>query len=155
MKAARTESDRPEDGADVALRLIKIAADIMRTEDLKPGPDWLQQLLDVDRGDVVATDVAAEIIGCHPDTARSRAVIAMESGEPIGILVAGSAWLFSIRRLLDAIEAKDGLPARLAAATRAEKARNFRSRPKLNGVVPIPTEPEPSTAERDRRIVTS
>jgi hypothetical protein len=153
MTPARTVADPPpDDNADaVALRLIKIAADILRTEDQKLGPDWLAQLLDVD-GDVLTTDRAAFVLDCHADTARKRAVDAMVAGKPIGVLMAGAVWLFSLRRLLDAIEEDKGRPARLAAATRADKARNFLSRPKVSAQKPIATEPDPSRAALERRM---
>jgi hypothetical protein len=44
-------------------------------------------------------------------------------------LFAGAVFLYSKRRLLDAIEARDGLPARLAAESRARKNIISRSLP--------------------------
>ena len=131
---------------NVADQLEAIAAQLRSQEpESAPARDWLAELLDTKAGDVLGTDVAAVIIGCHADTARKRAVDAMEADKPIGILVANAVWLFSEARILADIEARDGLPARLAAATRAEKARNFRSRPSLSVQKPMPTEPESST----------
>jgi hypothetical protein len=140
--AARDSADAAMTSNDIADRLDILAAEMRRQPATArtPASDWLAQLLDVVGGDVIGTDVAAMIVGCHPDTIRSRAVIAMEARQPIGILVAGAVWLFSQRRLLDAIEAHDGLPERLAAATRADKARVFRSRPTLTALKPIATE---------------
>jgi hypothetical protein len=145
---------------DLAARLIAIAGEAaaaVREKQPAPAPvrDWLSELLDIVGGDVCNSDAAAMIAGCHADTIRSRAVTAMETGQPIGILVAGSAWLFSIRRLLDAIEAKNGLPARLAAVSRAEKVRIFRSSPTLPGQKPIPTEETPWISRPKQEIVSS
>jgi hypothetical protein len=129
---------------EIADQLDAIAAKL-RSQEPEPARDWLAQLLDVAGGDVVNSDTAARIIDCHADTARKRAVDAMVAGKPIGILVAGAVWLFSQARILADIEARDGLPARLAATTRAEKEREFRRRPRLSVPKPIPTESEPST----------
>jgi hypothetical protein len=131
---------------DLADRLEAIAAQLRSQEpESAPARDWLAELLDIPGGDVINSDTAAVIIGCHADTARKRAVDATEAGKPIATLVANAVWLFSEARILADIEARDGLPARLAAATRAEKARNFRSRPSLSVQKPMPTEPESST----------
>lgn len=63
----------------------------------------------------------------HADTIRRRAETAALTDKPIAVLLAGAVWLFSRRRLLDSIEARDGLPARLAAETRARKNAELRS----------------------------
>ena len=132
---------------DIADQLDTIAAKLRSQEqEQPPARDWLAELLDIPGGDVINSDTAAVIIGCHADTARKRAVDATEAGKPIATLVANAVWLFSEARILADIEARDGLPARLAAATRAEKARNFRSRPSLSVPKPIATESEPSTS---------
>jgi hypothetical protein len=130
---------------EIADQLDAIAAKL-RSQEPEPARDWLAQLLDVAGGDVVNSDTAAQIIDCHADTARKRAVDAMVAGKPIGILVAGAVWLFSQARILADIEQEKGRPEFLAATTRAEKARNFRSKPTLSVPKPIATEPEPSTS---------
>jgi hypothetical protein len=131
---------------DLADRLEAIAAQLRSQEpESAPARDWLAELLDTKAGDVIGTDVAAQIAAVHPDTMRKRAVTAMEEGKPIAALAAGAAWFFSERHLLDDIEARGGLPARLEAATRAQKARDFRSKPSLSAQKPIATEPESST----------
>ena len=145
---------------DLAARLVAIAGEAaaavragQEQTPAAPPPDWLQQLLDVAASDVVGTDVAAAIAAVHPDTIRSRAVTAMEARKPIGILVAGAVWLFSIRRLLASIEAREGLPALLVARARAEKQREFRSSPDLSAPKPIATEETPSNDKHERRIL--
>src|SRR5674476_1478262 len=90
---------------------LEAAAVILRQ--CAPGRDWLAQLLDAD-GDARKSDEAGFIADVHADTIRRRAEAAAAAGKPIGILLAGAMWIFSLRRLLDAIEAKAGLPARLA-----------------------------------------
>jgi hypothetical protein len=133
---------------DLADQLEAIAAQLRSEPEQTrpPARDWLGELLDIKSGDVINTDTAAVIIGCHADTARKRAVDTMEGGKPIATLVANAVWLFSEARILADIEARDGLPARLAAVTRAEKARNFRSQPSLSVQKPMRTESEPSTS---------
>ena len=132
---------------DLADRLEAIAAQLRsEPEQTRPPRDWLCELLDTKAGDLIGTDVAAQIAAVHPDTMRKRAVTAMEEGQPIAVLVANAAWFFSERRLLADIEGRKGLPERLAATTRAEKEREFRRRPRLSVPKPIATEPEPSTS---------
>ena len=132
---------------DLADQLAVIAAQLRSQEqEQPPARDWLAELLDIPGGDVINSDSAAAIMNCCADTARGRAVIAMEEGQPIAVLVANAAWFFSERRLLADIEGRKGLPERLAATTRAEKEREFRRRPMLSVQKPMPTEPEPSTS---------
>ena len=120
-------ADRLEaDVAEAAAALRQIA----------PGRDWLDQLLDAD-GDALKSDEAGFIADVHADTIRRRAEAAAAAGKPIGVLLAGAMWIFSLRRLLDAIEAKAGLPARLAAETRAKKSRELRSSPHIPAPLPI------------------
>jgi hypothetical protein len=45
------------------------------------------------------------------------------NGEPLGILFGKSVWKVSTRRLLAFIEKTEGLPARLAAESRARQQR--------------------------------
>jgi hypothetical protein len=92
------------------------------------GRDWLDEILD-SSGDVVRSDQAAYIWGASDDTIRRRTEAAELAGVPIGYLMAGSVWLFSLRRLLDAIELEDGRHARLAAQTRADKNAALRFQP--------------------------
>jgi hypothetical protein len=132
---------------DLADQLEAIAAQLRsEPEQTRPPRDWLYELLDIPGGDVINSDAAAAIIGCHADTARKRAVDTMEGGKPIATLVANAVWLFSEARILADIEARDGLPARLEAATRAQKARDFRSQPSLSVQKPIAAEPATSTS---------
>ena len=120
-------ADRLEaDVAEAAAALRQIA----------PGRDWLDQLLDAD-GDALKSDEAGFIADVHADTIRRRAEAAAAAGKPIGILLAGAMWIFSLRRLLDAIEAKAGLPTRLEAETRARKSRDLRSSPHISAQIPI------------------
>lgn len=124
------------DRLDAAARAATEAADAMRSIAL--ARDWLDQLIDID-GDALKSDEAAYIAGVHSDTMRRRAESAALAGRPIGILLAGAVWLFSERRLLDAIEARDGRPARLVAESRAKKSREMRSRSDICGPIPIAT----------------
>jgi hypothetical protein len=115
--------------ADLANRLEAItteAAAALR----QPAPerDWLDEALDP-HGDGLKSDEAGFVMGCSADTARRRAEAAAAAGKPIGILIAGAVWLFAERRVLSWIEAEFGLPARLAAETRAQKSRGLRSLP--------------------------
>jgi hypothetical protein len=115
---------------------LEAAAVILRQ--CAPGRDWLDQLLDAD-GDALKSDEAGFIADVHPDTMRRRAEAAAAAGKPIGILLAGAMWIFSLRRLLDAIEAKAGLPTRLEAETRARKSRDLRASPHIPAPLPIAT----------------
>jgi hypothetical protein len=79
-----------------------------------PGRDWLDEILDAD-GDGLTSSSAAYIADVSTDTIGRRADAAASTDRPLGILMAGAVWLISLRRLLDSIELRDGLPARLAA----------------------------------------
>ena len=103
-----------------------------------PGRDWIEQLLDAG-GDGLTSTEAAYVAGVHPDTVRRRAEAAALTDKPIGVLMAGAVWLFSLRRLLDAIEHRDGLPARLAAQSRAQKNAVLRFQPEKSAQIPIAT----------------
>jgi hypothetical protein len=92
--------------------------------------DWIDEL--ADGGDALKSDEAAHVMGVHVDTARRYAEAAFMAGRPIGIRMAGGAfWLFSLRRILAAIEAEKGLSARLAAESRAKKSRVLRPGPTI------------------------
>jgi hypothetical protein len=128
--AGLTVIDNP---AQLAEHLEAAAAVLRQTATPR---DWLDQLLDAD-GDALKSDEAGFIADVHPDTMRRRAEAAAAAGKPIGILLAGAMWIFSLRRLLDAIEAKAGLPTRLEAETRARKSRDLRSSPHISAQIPI------------------
>ncbi|WP_197082754.1 hypothetical protein [Bradyrhizobium sp. LTSP885] len=102
------------DDREVANKLIELAGALQQH---KPVRDWVDAHRD---GTAFGSDVAAFISGCSTDTVRRRAVDSAAVGQPLGILQAG-VWLFDLRRLLDWIERHQGLPARLAAETRAKK----------------------------------
>jgi hypothetical protein len=123
-------------------------ADALRSQPSTLERDWLAQYL-AGNGDVINTDEAAYILGCHRDTARSRAEKAARTDKPIAILVASASWLFSEVRLLDSIEAEADSPEsgrhdRLAAATRATQMREHRHKTKVMRPVRIETESRPS-----------
>jgi hypothetical protein len=90
--------------------------------------DWVSAFGD---GDAIGTDEAAYIWNCVPETVRRRAEAAAGTDHPLGIWFARSVWLISKARLLDAIEARDGLPGRLAAMSRAAQYTEFGARPQL------------------------
>jgi hypothetical protein len=90
-------------------------------EELRQQPsagDWVDAFAE---RDAIGTDEAGFIADCSAQTIRRRASEATASGKPIGIWFAQSVWVISKRRLLDDIEARDGLPGRLAAISRADK----------------------------------
>jgi hypothetical protein len=81
--------------------------------------DWVGAFRD---GDVLTTDTAGHIAGVSAETIRRRAVESAALGRPIGVQHA-TIWMISRARLLDWIERDEGLPARLAAETRARNHR--------------------------------
>jgi hypothetical protein len=101
-----------------------------------PARDWLDEALDP-HGDGLKSDEAGYVMGCSADTARRRAESAAAIGKPIAILVANAVWLFSERRVLSRVEAEFGLPARLAAETRAKKNADLRSLQQKSVQMPI------------------
>src|ERR1035437_211013 len=113
---------------------LEAAAVILRQ--CAPGRDWLDQILEAN-GDALKSDDAAFVAGVSADTMRGRAEAAAVAGKPIAVLMAGALWLFSEARLLGWIEAREGLPARLAAETRAKKSRELRSSPHIPAPLPI------------------
>lgn len=90
--------------------------------------DWVSAFED---GDAIGTDEAAYIWNCAPETVRRRAEAVAGTCHPLGIWFAQSVWLISKARLLNAIEARDGLPGRLAAMSRAAQYTELRARPQL------------------------
>jgi hypothetical protein len=85
---------------------------------LPPSNDWIDAH---GTGDAVSSDAAAFIAGVSSATIRRRATEAAACGRPLGILIAGSIWLISKRRLIDWIRADEGEHAALCAITRATK----------------------------------
>jgi hypothetical protein len=130
----------------LADQLVDIA-DALRSQAKAPVGDWLAQYCASD-GDVINTDEAAYVLGCHRDTARSRAERAARTEKPIGILIAGATWWFSEIRLLDSIEAESGRHERLAAETRAAEMRKSRHKTKVMRLVRIETEAQQSTTSK-------
>jgi hypothetical protein len=115
---------------------LEAAAVILRQ--CAPGRDWLDEVLDAG-GDALKSDEAAYVADMSADTVRRRAEAAADAGRPIAVLMAGALWLFSEARLLGWIEAREGLPARLAAETRAKKSRELRSSSHNSARIPIAT----------------
>jgi len=114
---------------DLINRIEAVAAEAVAVlRATAPSRDWLDEVLD-DSGDALKTDEAAFVMGVHIDTMRDRAKAAASAGKPIGFLMASAVWLYSKRRILASIETEKGLPARLAAETRAEKSAKSRSLP--------------------------
>jgi hypothetical protein len=103
------------DDREVANKLIELARALQQH---RPVRDWVDAHRE---GSAFGSDTAAHLCDCSTDTIRRRAVDAAAVGQPLGILQAG-VWLFDLRRLLDWIERHQGLPARLAAETRAKKS---------------------------------
>ena len=125
--------------SDLAGRLeADVAEAAAALRQIAPGRDWLDQLLDAD-GDALKSDEAAYVADMSTDTMRRRAEAAADAGRPIAVLMAGAMWLFSERRLLAWIEARDGRPARLAAETRARKSRDLRSSPQKSPETAVAT----------------
>jgi hypothetical protein len=85
-----------------------------------PAREWLDELLDPD-GDGLTSGSAAYISTCRPTRLAVAPRPQLQTDGPIGILMTKAVWLISLRRLLDSIELRDGLPARLAAQSRADK----------------------------------
>ena len=90
--------------------------------------DWVSAFAE---GDAIGTDEAAYIWNCVPETVRRRAEAAAGTSHSLGIWFAQSVWLISKARLFDAIEARDGLPGRLAAISRAAKYLGIRAQPRI------------------------
>jgi hypothetical protein len=119
---------------DLAEHLEAVATQAVTALRQSPGRDWLDEILDAS-GDGLRSHEAAYIADVSTDTVCRRAEAAALTGRPIGYLMAGAVWLFSLRRLLDAIELKYGLPARLAAQSRAEKTVILRSAPQKSAAL--------------------
>jgi hypothetical protein len=120
MDTARDElADHLEAAATQAANALRLVT---------PARDWLDEILDAS-GDGLRSHEAAYIADVSTDTVRRRAEAATLAGKPIGVLMAGSVWLISLHRWLDAIETKDGLPARLVAQSRIDKLADLRLLP--------------------------
>jgi hypothetical protein len=85
---------------------------------LPPSNDWVDAY---GAGDAVNSDAAGIIADVSSATIRRRATEAAACGEPLGVLIAGSIWLVSTRRLIDWIKDHEGEHAALCASTRAAK----------------------------------
>jgi hypothetical protein len=115
--------------SDLIERLEAVATEAVAVLRLRPETgDWVSAFGD---GDAIGTDEAAYIWDCVPETVRRRAEAAVGTGYPLGIWFAQSVWLISKARLLDAIEARDGLSGRLAAISRAAKYPGTSAQPRL------------------------
>jgi hypothetical protein len=99
----------------VAKCLDTLAAELRRRP---AGRNWIDEFLS---GEILRSDQAAVIADVSPETIRRRCEAAALTNRHLGVLIAGSVWLVSREGLLDWIELREGKPARLAAATRAEK----------------------------------
>jgi hypothetical protein len=141
MDAARTDDDPNEQLTD-ALAKAQVAATALRQR--APGGDWVDAFCD---GDAVATDIAAFVAGCSTSTIRRLCVETAKAGHPIGVLIAGSNWLVSLRRLLAQIEQSDGRPAYLAAQTRANKIADLKLRDQTSIRFDRVASSEPSPSE--------
>jgi hypothetical protein len=86
-----------------------------------PGGDWVDAFVE---HDCIGTDDAAFIADASRQTIRRHAAEAAAAARPIGVCIARSVWLISLRRLLGWIGQNDGLPALVAAEARAKK-RSF------------------------------
>jgi hypothetical protein len=120
-------ADRLEATAAQAIAALRLVA---------PARDWLDELLDAS-GDGLTSSSAAYIADVSTDTICRRAEAAASTDRPIGILMAKADWLISLRRLLDSIELRDGLPARLAAQSRADKNASLRLLPQNSAHLPL------------------
>jgi hypothetical protein len=99
----------------IARALEQITAQVRQ---LPPSNDWVDAY---GTGDALNSDTAGYIAGVSSATIRRRATEAAACGEPLGILIAGSIWLISKRRLIDWIRDHEGEHAALCATTRATK----------------------------------
>lgn len=111
-------------------KLLEVAGDLGWAP--PAGGDWIDAYRD---GEAITTDIAAHLAGCSPQTVRRRAAEAAAAGQPIGVLVAQSAWLISLRRWLDDIERHEGLPGLVAAKARLaaqKKCKPERVAPKID-----------------------
>src|ERR1700759_5374282 len=89
-----------------------------RLDDLAPSGDWVDAFVE---HDCIGTDEAAFIADASRQTIRRHAAEAAAAGRPIGVCIARSVWLISLRRLLDWIEQNDGLPALVCGRSPREK----------------------------------
>ena len=129
------------DARDIA-RELRRQAD--RLDSMTPGTDWVDAWRE---GDALGTDESALVAGVSAQTIRRRAAEALDDGRPIGVWIAQSVWLISLRRLLDDIERREGLPGRVAAEARAKKLRM--SSPQQKSIpLTAPQHPEPSPNQR-------
>jgi hypothetical protein len=89
-----------------------------------PTGDWVAAYRD---GDALTTAEAGMVADCSAETVRRHAIEAAKAGNPLGICIAESVWLISLRRLLDHIEHRHDRHERLTAESRAKKVRDLRS----------------------------
>ncbi|UPK32844.1 hypothetical protein IVB18_31970 [Bradyrhizobium sp. 186] len=99
----------------IARALEQITAQVRK---LPLSEDWVGAYT---TGDAVNSDTAAFIADVSSATIRRRAAEAAACAKPLGILIAGSIWLISKRRLIDWIRDHEGEHAALCAMTRATK----------------------------------
>ncbi|MGY4285792.1 hypothetical protein ACVWXO_005012 [Bradyrhizobium sp. LM2.7] len=99
----------------IARALEQITAQVRH---LPPSNDWVDAY---GTGDAVSSDTAGFIANVSSATIRRRATEAAACAKPLGILIAGSIWLISKRRLIDWIRDHEGEHAALCAITRATK----------------------------------
>jgi hypothetical protein len=71
-------------------------------------------------GGALSLDEAADVWQCSDETIRKECEASAARNKPIGVKFRG-CWIVGKTRLLDLIQQKEGLPARLEAAERAKK----------------------------------
>jgi len=87
--------------------------------------DWVAAFK---RAEVLMSDEAAAVAGVSVDTVRRWCSAGADTGDSLGVLIAGTVWMISLPRLLAWIERRKGRPGRIAAEERAKKLRECRSR---------------------------
>lgn len=98
----------------------ELAARLTRAPKVAP-EDWLSAY---ERGEILLADEAAACAGVSVDTIRRWCAASVDVGEPIGVLIAGMAWLIALPRLLTTVEQRKGRRERDAAEERAKRLRS-------------------------------
>lgn len=109
-------ADRPDNDALVAACRAVLVASGDNAQSTTDG-GWIADFAD---GEILRTEQAAEIGDVSPDTVLRRFTESLQTDRPLGVRIVKSVCLISRCQWLDWIKRNEGLPAYLAAKTRAD-----------------------------------
>jgi hypothetical protein len=110
--------DRPD--IEALLAACKVVLDAPDDRSIT-GSDWITAFTS---GEILRTEEAAMVGDVSPDTVLRRITESLQTDRPLGVRIVKSVCLISRCQWLDWIKRNEGLPAYLAAKTRADSLKS-------------------------------